>query len=77
MSRRDGRFTAGPYTGKFVLAESDESGSIVALVCEGQPGSVATIGDWWFADVSEFERGMTEDDCDVEWLASGSMGTPR
>lgn len=77
MSRRDARFTAGPYAGKFVVAESDESGSIIAIICEGQLGSLVTIGDWWFAGMSEFEFGVTEDGWDVEWLAPGCLGTPR
>jgi hypothetical protein len=77
MSRREARFTAGPYTGKFVVAEADESGSIIAIICEGQPGSLTTIGDWWFADMSECERAVTEDGWAVEWLPSGSLGTPQ
>ena len=77
MSRRDARFTVGPYVGKFVVAEADESGSTIALICEGQPGSLVTIGDWWFAGMSEFELGVTEDGWDVEWLPTGSLGTPR
>lgn len=77
MSRRDARFTLGPYTGKFVVAEADESGSMIALICEGQPGSLVTIGDWWFAGMSEFELGVTEDGWDVQWLAPGCLGTPR
>ena len=75
MSRRDARFTVGPYTGKFLVAEADESGSITALICEGQPGSLTTIGDWWFADMRQCELGVTEDGWDVEWLPSGSLGT--
>lgn len=77
MSRRDARFTVGPYTGKFVVAEADESGAISAIICKGRPGSLTTIGDWWFADMSEFELGVTEDGGDVEWLPTGSLGTPR
>lgn len=76
MSRRDARFTAGPYTGNFLVAEADDSGSIIALICEGQPGSLTTIGDWWFADMSELELGVTEDGWKVQWLPSGSLGTP-
>lgn len=76
-SRRDARFTAGPYSGKFVVTEADENGSIIALVCEGQPGTLTTIGDWWFADMSGFELGMTADGWEVEWLAPGCLGTPR
>jgi hypothetical protein len=77
MSRRDARFTASPYTGKFLVAEADESGSITALICEGQPGSLTTIGDWWFADMSTCEGAVIEDGWDVEWLPSGSLGTPQ
>ncbi|MGW2094187.1 hypothetical protein [Promicromonospora sukumoe] len=77
MSRRDARFTVGPYTGKFVVAEADESGSIIAIICEGQPGSLTTIGDWWFADMNTFELGVTEEGRDVEWLPPGILGTPQ
>ena len=77
MSRRDARFIVGPYTGKFIVAEADESGSVIVLICEGQPGSLITIGDWWFAGMSEFERAVTEDGWDVEWLVAGCLGTPR
>ncbi|GAA4714326.1 hypothetical protein APR04_004124 [Promicromonospora umidemergens] len=76
-SRRDARFTAGPYMGKFVVAEADESGAIIAIICEGQAGSLTTIGDWWFMGMSEFELAVTEDGWDVEWLPSGSLGTPQ
>lgn len=74
MIRRDARFTAGPYIGKFLVAEEDESGSIIALVCHGQPGALETIADFWFADLDEFERGVTEEDWGVEWLPVGSLG---
>ena len=37
MSRRDARFTVGPYVGEFVVAEADESGLIIPIICEGQP----------------------------------------
>ncbi len=37
MSRRDARFTVGSYTGKFIVAEADESGSVIVLICEGAP----------------------------------------
>jgi hypothetical protein len=77
MSRRDARFTVGPHMGKFVVAEADESGSIIALICEGQPDSLVTIGDWWFASMNELELGVTEGGWDVEWLPTGSLGTPR
>lgn len=77
MSRRDARFTAGPCAGKFVVAEADESGSIIALICEGQPGSLVTISDWWVAGMSEFELGVTEDGWGLEWLAPGCLGAPR
>lgn len=74
MIRRDARFTAGPYIGKYLVAEEDDSGSLIAVVCDGQPGALRTIADYWFADVKELELGVTEDDWDVEWLASGSLG---
>ena len=77
VSWRDARFTVGTYMGKFVVAESDERGSIIGLICEGQPSSLVTMGDWWFAGMSEFELGVTENGWDVECLAPGSLGTPQ
>lgn len=77
MRRRDARFTAGPYEGGFLVAREDASGSIVALVCDGRPGALETIADFWFADLRELELGVTEDGWNVEWLPAGSLGTPR
>jgi hypothetical protein len=68
-----GPVNAGSSVGDLI----EESGSIIVITCEGQPGSLTTIGDWWFAGMSEFERGVTEDGWDVEWLAPGCLGTPR
>ncbi|MFD1575601.1 hypothetical protein ACFSEO_15825 [Agromyces cerinus subsp. nitratus] len=59
-----------------MVAEEDESGSIIALICNGQPGSLESIADFWFADVVELERGVTEDGWKVTWLPRGSLGTP-
>lgn len=74
MIRRDARITAGPYLGNFVVAEEDDKGSIIALICAGRPGSLETIADMWFANVTEFELGIVEGDWDVEWLPDGSLG---
>lgn len=59
------------------MAEEDASGSVVALVCEGTPGSLVTVADFWFADEAELELGVTDDGFDVEWLPPGSLGAPR
>lgn len=77
MIRRDARLVAGPYAGLFLVAEEDESGSIIALICEGEPGALVTVGDIWFADESELELGVTEGDWGVEWLLRGTLGDPR
>lgn len=74
--RRDARFTLGPYSGKYVVAESGDGRSITALICEGEPGSLVVIGDWWFVDNAQLEAGLTEGGWAVEWLPSGSLGTP-
>ena len=76
MIRRDAQFVAGPYAGRFLVAEEDDSGSIIALVCSGQPGSLEVVADLWFADTRELEFGVTEDGWDVEWLPPGSLGMP-
>lgn len=74
--RRDGRFTAGEHAGRFLVAESDESGSIVALICEGEPGDLRIVADYWFQDAADLVAGVTEGDWDVEWLPSASLGEP-
>lgn len=74
--RRDGRFTAGEYAGKYVVAEADEAGSVIALICDGSPGALRTIADLWFEDVEGLEAGLNEGDWTVEWLSPGTLGTP-
>ncbi|MGH8009756.1 MAG: hypothetical protein ACREQ3_22410 [Candidatus Binatia bacterium] len=76
MIRRDARILAGPYEGHFLVAEEDESGSIIALVCDGEPGDLTTIADIWFADERELELGVTDHGWKVGWLATGSLGQP-
>lgn len=75
--RRDARFVSGPYTGLFLVAEDDESGSIIALICDGEPGALETVADIWFADERELELGVTDGDWEVAWLPSGSLGRPK
>lgn len=74
--RKDARFTAGEYDGSYLVAESDESGSIIALVCEGTPGDLRVVADYWFKDADDLVAGVTEGDWNVEWLPSGSLGEP-
>lgn len=74
--RRDAQFTAGQYAGSFLVAKSDESGSVIALVCEGTPGALRIVADYWFKDADNLVEGVTEGDWDVEWLPSGSLGDP-
>lgn len=74
--RHDGRFTAGEYAGKYVVAEADEAGSMIALICDGVPGELKTIADFWFEDVDDMESGLNEGDWAVEWLSPGTLGTP-
>lgn len=74
--RRDARFTAGEYDGSYLVAKSDESGSIIALVCEGTPGNLRVVADYWFKDADDLVAGVTEGDWNVEWLPSGSLGEP-
>ncbi|GII98953.1 hypothetical protein Slu03_13310 [Sediminihabitans luteus] len=76
MTRRDARFVAGPYEGLYLVAEADESGSIIALICGGKPGALTTVADIWFANERELELGVTDDGWDVEWLPNGSLGQP-
>ena len=74
--RRDARFTAGPYAGQYLVAEDDTAGSIIALVCHGEPGKLEVTADFWFENVEDLEAGMAEDGWAVEWLEPGSLGRP-
>ncbi len=76
MIRRDARIVAGPYKGHFLVAEEDDSGSIIALICEGEPGELTTVADVWFADERELELGVTGQGWEVDWLTVGSLGKP-
>jgi hypothetical protein len=77
LHRRDGRFVSGPYAGRYVVAQPDESGSIIALICDGPPESLETVADFWFGDFDECDRALASDGWDVLWLPEGSLGAPR